>query len=1141
MSGWRANAHVLDQWLSLNPHQIAFLQETHVTQDTQTSIEAEMKRKGYTCCWGKSADRSRIANGRLRVNWGACPGVAIMAPTELQPCQKKPKTEAATRWFERGRLILAQILASALPILLICLYLPAGKECEDMRNQMCHDVYHEIRAQDCHSFLLAADFNMCPLSNPLSAGLIQDGAGVPLWMSPQGEECTATYQSGTASSLLDGFVAGPDLQVGLHQTVHTQAGSAHAIVTCQVSCDTVLPYPRLQPQVLLRRRETSIPDHEQEAEWAMTHRMICDTIADQRQRFQTEPEAQKIDSRQEAIDMVWALFHARLAEVVHNRADVVNKQGSQVCGHQVGRSQLEQHVAHARQLSMSGCQGVATRMKQRHTTCAARVHAHVNRLISLAQGVASPATEERILKDATRIALVSPAQVRKDVLDPVAAIPRWQQRLRRYVRNEQDRHGRRWRRSLVNNHSITPRLYRWLKGGVPTPGFSVLTSSGPVYGAAQTFSSLRAYWQSHMQCEMGTEEALERLGFLELSAETPSCLTADLLLAEARRMNHKAAGGLDGWMPSVLPLLTRPICETLVELYQHNMRMCCWPTSAAIVRTQLIPKSVNAHAVSDQRPISILSIWYRLWSRSCLMSLGTDLIQKPNVHLRGGIPSRSIDESLLTWALQVEAAQHELSDCDPRKGQANLCLLTLDAVKCFDKISQEGVLREARSFGLPDEVVRSLAAFFRSITRVITYAGHVDIWGFHPTVGIPQGCALSAFLCNVLVSGWAYQVAVHATPEAYLDDRTMYARTPGELHAAWVSSQVWDLQHGWTLNHAKTALAMTHPDEEVQFTFDDGQPLAKQDCILTLGHQIPFSFRHALELQVKRWKAALRSCERLEVMRVSTVAAQRVIATVVMRQFAFGFQAIPIPVRQCKSLRAAVKRAAHVAGRRHSWAALSALILKPDQMDPQAVAIYEHLTTVLRALRKGQLAWKWWIHIGTLPEKLKPRGPRGVTSFYLRKLGVDESEGGHVWSDGIDTIRVLEDPWPLAKHSLRQWLRRWLLRVAEATHQNLEGAAQSDIKVSVRLLRSAPERRQNLCVLLADGLWTFELQARIGWIDSPTCPFCGAASESVRHVIHVCSEWQEHRQALKRHAIWLSSQSLATQACLLCPMVLPRI
>ena len=295
--------------------------------------------------------------------------------------------------------------------------------------------------------------------------------------------------------------------------------------------------------------------------------------------------------------------------------------------------------------------------------------------------------------------------------------------------------------------------------------------------------------------------------------------------------------------------------------------------------------------------------------------------------------------------MQVEAAQHEISDCDPRKGKATLSLLTLDAVKCFDKISQEGVLREARSFGLPDEVVRSLAAFYRSITRVITYAGHVDIWGFHPTVGIPQGCALSAFLCNVLVSGWADKVAAHATPEAYLDDRTMYARTPGELHAAWVCSQEWDLQHGWTLNQAKTALAMTHPDDEVQFTFDDGQPLAKQDCILKLGHQIPFSFRHALELQVKRWKAALRSCERLEVMRVSTVAAQRVIATVVMRQFAFGFQAIPIPVRQCKSLRAAVKRAAHVAGRRHSWAALSALILKPEVGDCLQVLRQEGITS----------------------------------------------------------------------------------------------------------------------------------------------------------------------------------------------------
>ena len=66
-----------------------------------------------------------------------------------------------------------------------------------------------------------------------------------------------------------------------------------------------------------------------------------------------------------------------------------------------------------------------------------------------------------------------------------------------------------------------------------------------------------------------------------------------------------------------------------------------------------------------------------------------------------------------------------------------LYLATLDAVKCFDNISQVGVLRKALEFGLGGAAVRNLCAFYGGLQRVVTYEGYVDcgrfaqVWACH--------------------------------------------------------------------------------------------------------------------------------------------------------------------------------------------------------------------------------------------------------------------------------------------------------------------------------------------------------------------------------------------------------------------------
>ena len=102
-------------------------------------------------------------------------------------------------------------------------------------------------------------------------------------------------------------------------------------------------------------------------------------------------------------------------------------------------------------------------------------------------------------------------------------------------------------------------------------------------------------------------------------------------------------------------------------------------------------------------------------------------------------------------------------------------------------------------------VLALLGAFYVDLKRMMSYGGYLDGYTFHPTLGIPQGCAMSAFLCGILVDGWATQICeTGAIPEAYVDDRTMYSSKPDDLLQAWKARL-----HCWRI----TSSVINSPDQ----------------------------------------------------------------------------------------------------------------------------------------------------------------------------------------------------------------------------------------------------------------------------------------------------------------------------------------
>ena len=173
------------------------------------------------------------------------------------------------------------------------------------------------------------------------------------------------------------------------------------------------------------------------------------------------------------------------------------------------------------------------------------------------------------------------------------------------------------------------------------------------------------------------------------------------------------------------------------------------------------PKVESPLLLAEQfRPLSVASIWHRLWSSYHLRGLPVGLCCTFKDGLRGGIPGRAIDHMVATPALQLEASIQGVRVDDK---EVEIHFLNLDAVKCFDKISMIGAATAAETFGLPARLVVSLVAFGPLCT--VTCHWLATLMGSHFVLEVgSHKDVLSAPLCATALSNsgmtWFTRLAV---------------------------------------------------------------------------------------------------------------------------------------------------------------------------------------------------------------------------------------------------------------------------------------------------------------------------------------------------------------------------------------------
>ena len=253
---------------------------------------------------------------------------------------------------------------------------------------------------------------------------------------------------------------------------------------------------------------------------------------------------------------------------------------------------------------------------------------------------------------------------------------------------------RAWKNSLAY-HGIPKRAaYRWIRGEEPRAQ-PVIQDQGTIYSGPQAFfERIEGFWEPLMNAREEEDEQ-----FLQWTAQTPLSELdhkLEVLAFAISSLSSQACAGPDSWPVSAAKLSSLAGMHALMIIYQMVETLCRWPSKLISGRVQLIPKPGMAPTPEGLRPITIVSIWIRIWSRYRLMLLDPQILASLHPSLRGGIPGRDAAPQLGQLLTMIEQTWNQHDSENP-----HLFVLTIDASKCFDRIDRIGALSAARTRGIP--------------------------------------------------------------------------------------------------------------------------------------------------------------------------------------------------------------------------------------------------------------------------------------------------------------------------------------------------------------------------------------------------------------------------------------------------------
>ncbi|KAJ9440002.1 Retrovirus-related Pol polyprotein from type-2 retrotransposable element R2DM [Diplonema papillatum] len=516
-----------------------------------------------------------------------------------------------------------------------------------------------------------------------------------------------------------------------------------------------------------------------------------------------------------------------------------------------------------------------------------------------------------------------------------------------------------WRRSMQLAAKVAPgRIFAWVKQADRRQVEYLARADGSVTWDAKEMDELLrgpsawgGVYERHGRKETPAPkwEAFEkdfRAHIPRANAVELNAITAADLRKTLGTMKKNTAPGAEGWRVRELAALPDEALRRFAELFAVVEKTGKWPESLMRALVSLIPKGEGGSGPMDLRPISVTSAVYRLWAATRLRMLMEWMLAWVPEGMRGAIPKRGADDVMYAIGLRIEHA----AECGkPLFG------LSVDFMKCFDRLPHEIMFRLMEVMGLDPGVLRAMKAVYGSMQRHFKTARAVGE-PFVATNGILQGCPLSVLFLNALIAVWVRAVGALTTPAqamAYLDDiHAMSESLRGLKAVAEVTTDFANATDGG-VNAGKSFFYATNADAPGTLTVQGNKVLRKTSfdvlgAMFTVGKGAPPPSRR---IQT-RFEAAKNIARRARSLPIPMDQKEGYVAASATAKALYGVSVWQPAGTYMEGLRVATLAGLWTGGNRRCDAVVLNTLCRGHRLDPRVAAIHRRVNTFSQQMVK---------------------------------------------------------------------------------------------------------------------------------------------------------------------------------------------
>ena len=250
-------------------------------------------------------------------------------------------------------------------------------------------------------------------------------------------------------------------------------------------------------------------------------------------------------------------------------------------------------------------------------------------------------------------------------------------------------------------------------------------------------------------------------------------------VSKKKKTSGRGPDGVGQMDLAALPPQAVSACVSILKAVEDGAR---WPTQVASGFVNSLAKHLQAQHIDDYRPVTVYSLFYRVWSSERAREALRALLPCLPESIQGGVPGR---QAKAIWYQVAQTLEFASMDHQPVNG------LLMDIRKAFNAIPRYPLWCALRALGFPVHVLRAWCSFVSGQTRRFKVRQAVGE-AVASNCGLPEGCGLSVL--GMIVVDWLLDcwLAAHTKGvdlRAFVDDWGLLFGDVSSFPTLWAKVQ----------------------------------------------------------------------------------------------------------------------------------------------------------------------------------------------------------------------------------------------------------------------------------------------------------------------------------------------------------------